>query len=124
MKLDLGEQGDVSILVMSGKLAAGGEEQLREAIDTLLAAGRNKILADFTGVTFMDSSGIGELVSSFRTVERFGGHLKILKPNKRIQDSLSLTRLLPIFEIYEDEATAVASFEEQPRSGAVPDNSV
>jgi len=116
MKLDLGEKGEVSILVLSGKLAAGGEEQLREAIDTLLASGRNEILVDFTDVTFMDSSGIGELVSSFRTVERFGGHLKILKPNKRIQDSLSLTRLLPIFEIYEDEASAVESFGEETRS--------
>jgi anti-sigma B factor antagonist len=116
MKLDLGERGEVSILVLSGKLAAGGEEQLREAIDTLLASGRNEILVDFTDVTFMDSSGIGELVSSFRTVERFGGHLKILKPNKRIQDSLSLTRLLPIFEIYEDETSAVESFGEEARS--------
>jgi anti-sigma B factor antagonist len=96
--------------VLSGKLAAGGEDQLREAIDTLLASGRNEILVDFTDVTFMDSSGIGELVSSFRTVARFGGHLKILKPNRRIQDSLSLTRLLPIFEIFEDEESAVASY--------------
>ena len=110
MKLDLGESGDISILVLSGKLAAGGEEQLREAIDTLLASGRTEILVDFTDVTFMDSSGIGELVSSYRTVERFGGHLKILKPNKKIQDSLSLTRLLPIFEIFEDEESAVASY--------------
>ena len=110
MKLDLGEKGEVSILVLSGKLAAGGVDQLREAIDTLLASGRNEILVDFTDVTFMDSSGIGELVSSFRTVARFGGHLKILKPNKRIQDSLSLTRLLPIFEIFEDEESAVASY--------------
>jgi anti-sigma B factor antagonist len=122
MKLDLGERGAVSILVLSGKLAAGGEDQLREAIDTLLGSGRNEILVDFTEVTFMDSSGIGELVSSFRTVERFGGHLKILKPNKRIQDSLSLTRLLPIFEIYEDEKTAVASFVTEPHSESV-DNS-
>ena len=119
MKLDLGEKGVVSILVLSGKLAAGGEDQLREAIDTLLGSGRNEILVDFTEVTFMDSSGIGELVSSFRTVERFGGHLKILKPNKRIQDSLSLTRLLPIFEIYEDEETAVASFDATTHSGSV-----
>ena len=59
----------------------------------------------------MDSMGIGELVSSYRTVERFGGALKILKPSKRIQDSLSLTRLLPIFEIFEDRDAAIESFE-------------
>ncbi len=72
----------------------------------------------------MDSSGIGELVSSFRTVERFGGHLKILKPNKRIQDSLSLTRLLPIFEIFEDEESAVASFGMASRSESTGNSGV
>jgi anti-anti-sigma factor len=110
MRLDLEERGDVSLLVMDGQLAAGGEAQLREAIDTLLGAGRIRILLDFTGVTFMDSAGIGELVASLRTVERLGGKLKILKPSKKIQDALSLTRLLPIFEVFGDEATAVASY--------------
>jgi anti-sigma B factor antagonist len=110
MKLDLEEKQGVSILVLAGQLTVGGDEQLREAVDTLLASGRTKILVDFTKVSFMDSMGIGELVSSYHTVERFGGNLKILKPSKKIQDSLSLTRLLPIFEVFEDEETAVASF--------------
>ena len=110
MKLDLSERGDVSILVLSGQLAAGEDEQFREAVDTLLAAGRTKILVDFTDVSFMDSAGIGELVSSHRTVQRFGGALKILKPSKKIQDSLTLTRLLPIFEVFEDEDSAIASY--------------
>ena len=110
MKLDLGERGDVSILVLSGQLASGEDKQFREAVDTLLAAGRTKILLDFTGVSFMDSAGIGELVSSYRTVQRFGGALKILKPSKKIEGALTLTRLLPIFEIYEDADSAVASF--------------
>ena len=111
MKLDLQEDGAVSILVLDGQLAVGEDEQFREAIDTLLGSGRSNILLDFTDLTFMDSLGIGELVSSHRTVERFGGSLKILKPSKRIKDSLSLTRLLPIFEIFEDRDAAVASFE-------------
>ena len=110
MKLDLQEDSGVSILVLEGALSVGGDEQLREAIDTLLGSGRSQILVDFTGVTFMDSMGIGELVSSYRTVQRFGGALKILKPSKRIQDSLSLTQILPIFEIHEDRTAAVASF--------------
>ena len=110
MKLDLQEREDVSILVLSGRLAAGGDEQLREAINTLLASGRTKILVDFGEVTYMDSAGIGELVSSYRTTKRFGGALKILKPGKRIEDSLELTQLLPIFEIFEDEDAAIASF--------------
>jgi len=111
MQLDLREKRGVSILVLSGRLAAGEEEQLREAVDTLLAPGRTKILVDFSDVTFMDSAGIGELVASYRTVKRFGGELKILNPRKRIQDSLDLMQLLPIFEIFEDEETAVASYE-------------
>ena len=110
MKLDLQEKGDVSILVLDGQLAAGGDEMFREAIDTLLSSNRTKILVDFTEVTFMDSVGIGELVSSFRTVKRFGGALKILKPSKTIQDTLSLTQLLPIFEVFDDVKSAVASF--------------
>jgi anti-sigma B factor antagonist len=116
MKLDLQERGNVSLLVMNGQLAAGGEAQFREAIDTLLGSGRNRILVDFTDVTFMDSAGIGELVASFRMVQRLGGALKILKPSKKIQDSLSLTRLLPIFEVYEDEDAAVASYVADPPS--------
>jgi anti-sigma B factor antagonist len=110
MKLDLQEDGAVSILVLNGQLAVGEDEQFREAIDMLLGSGRSNILLDFTDLTFMDSMGIGELVSSYRTVERFGGSMKILKPSKRITDSLSLTRLLPIFEIFEDRNAAIASF--------------
>ena len=110
MKLDLKEDGDVSILVLSGQLTTGEAAQLREAVDTLLASDRTKILIDFGDVDFMDSSGIGELVASYRTVGRFGGQLKILKPSERVHDSLSLTQLLPIFEVYDDEKTAIASF--------------
>jgi len=113
MEFDLRENGDVSILVASGQLtAAGNDEDFREAIDTLLAAERIKILVDFRKVAYMDSQGIGELLASRKTVEKFGGSLKILSPSKRVEDSLSITRLLPTFEVYEDEEDAVASFAE------------
>lgn len=111
MNLDLREKDGVSILVLGGQLTGGaGEEQLREAIDTLLAAGRGQILVDFSDVAFMDSAGMGELVSSHRTVERFGGHLKILNPTKRVHNSLTMAKLLPIFEIFDDEDKALESF--------------
>lgn len=111
MKLDLREKDGVSILVLSGQLTGGGgDEQFREAIDTLLAAGRADILVDFTEVTFMDSAGMGELVSGHRTAERFGGKLKILNPTKRVHNSLTMAKLLPIFEIFDDEDKAIASF--------------
>ena len=112
MKLDLRESDGVSILVLAGQLTGGGgDEEFREAIDTLLAAGRNRILVDFTDVTFMDSAGMGELVSGHRTVQRFGGNLKILNPTKRVHNSLTMAKLLPIFEIFDDEDAAVKSFQ-------------
>jgi anti-sigma B factor antagonist len=111
MKLDLRERDGVSILVLSGQLTGGGgDEEFREAIDTLLASDRKQILVDFSDVTFMDSTGMGELVSGHRTVERFGGKLKLLNPSKRVHNSLTMTKLLPIFEIFENEEAAVKSF--------------
>jgi len=110
MNLDLEESGAVSILVLEGQLAGSSSKSFREAMDTLIDSGRTQILLDFTELTFMDSAGIGELVSGYRTIDRLGGSLKILKPGKRIQDTLTLTKLLPIFEVFEDRAAAVASF--------------
>ena len=110
MEFDLREEGRVSILVLSGELTIGAEGQLREAIDTLLEADRCNILLDLADVSFMDSVGIGELVSSYRTAKHLGGALKIMRPTKRVRNSLSLTRLLPILEAFDDLDTALASF--------------
>jgi anti-sigma B factor antagonist len=110
MQLDLLENGNVNVLVLSGQLTIGAEGQLSEAIDTLLESDRTSILLDLTRVSYMDSVGIGELVSSYRTVKRLGGALKILRPTKKVRDTLSLTQLLPIMEVFDDEETAVASF--------------
>lgn len=110
MKLDLEEKGGVSVLVLSGQLTGGAAAQFREAVDTLLGAGRTRILVRFADVPFMDSTGIGELVASLRTVRRFGGDLKILRPSPKVEESLEIARLLPLFEVFEDESAAVASF--------------
>ncbi len=111
MNLDLREKHGISILVLGGQLTGGGgDEQFREAIDTLLAAGRTQILVDFTDITFMDSAGMGELVSGHRTVERFGGALKMLNPNQRVHNTLTLAKLLPIFEVFDDEKEALGSY--------------
>ena len=110
MHLDLKEEQGVSILVLSGQLTTPSDREFREALDTLIDSGRTRILLDLTELDYMDSSGIGELVAGYRTIQRLGGALKILKPSKRIQDSLELTQLLPIFEIYEDAQQAVASY--------------
>ena len=110
MDLDLAESGTVSILVLGGQLVGTSSRSFREAMDTLIESGRLRILLDFTDLTFMDSGGIGELVSGYRTIDRLGGALQILKPGKRIQDTLTLTKLLPIFEVCDDRDTAIASF--------------
>jgi anti-sigma B factor antagonist len=111
MKLDLREKQGVAILDVEGPLTlGGGETMLQEAVDTLVASGRTQILLNLSRLEFMDSAGVGELVASYRMVERFGGVLKILNAPSKVHKSLSLAKLLPIFEIFDDEKEAVASF--------------
>lgn len=111
MKLDLRESNGVTILELSGQLTSGGgDEMLKEAVDTLVASGRTRILINLSQVDFMDSAGVGELVASHRMVERFGGKLKILSASAKVRSSLSTSKLLPIFEVFDDEGEAVASF--------------
>ncbi len=111
MKLDLREKKGVVILEIAGQVTSGGDDtMLQEAIDTLVASGRTRILVNLSKVDFMDSAGVGELVASHRMVERFGGKLKILSASPKVRSSLSTAKLLPIFEVFEDEAEAVESF--------------
>jgi len=115
MKLDLRESQSVAILELAGKLTmGGGDEMLREAVDTLVASGRTHILLDLSKLEFMDSAGVGELVASLRMVARFGGKLKILSVPSNVRRSLAISKLLPIFEIFDDEAEAVSSFSSEP----------
>ena len=108
------------IVDLKGKLTAGlGDQILRESIDELLAEGKKKILLNLSEVSFMDSAGVGELVAGLRTAKRFGAALKLLNASERVQATLYMARLLPIFELYVDETEAVATFSAgcQPRSG-------
>ena len=111
MKLDLREKEGVAILEIKSELTSGGGDTiLREAVDTILASGRSHILLNLSPLQSMDSAGVGELVASYRMVERFGGKLKILNAPSKVKKSLTLAKLLPIFEIFDDEKEAVASF--------------
>lgn len=111
MKLDIREKKSVVILDVSGHVTSGGgEEMLQEAIDTLVASGMTRILINLSKVDFMDSAGVGELVASHRMVERFGGKLKVLSASPKVRSSLSTAKLLPLFEVFEDEAEAIESF--------------
>ncbi len=114
MQLEIRERsaGEIVILEMAGKVTIGeGSVQLREAVSRLREANRNKIILNLAGVTYVDSSGIGELVSSYTTTKSSGGRLKLLNLPKKIKDLLMITKLLTVFEIYEDEQAALDSFQ-------------
>ena len=105
------QEGDVTILDLSGKITIGeGSVQLREAVRRLLDEGRKKILLNLGDVAYVDSSGIGELVSSYTTTNNQGGQLKLLNLTKKIQDLLMITKLLTVFETHDNEQAALASF--------------
>jgi anti-sigma B factor antagonist len=105
------QNGDVCILDVSGKITLGdGSVVIREAVKKLVADGTKKIVLNLGDVTYIDSSGIGELVSAFTSVSNIGGNLKLLNLTKRVQDLLQITKLYTVFEVFNDEASAVASF--------------
>jgi anti-sigma B factor antagonist len=102
---------DVEIISLQGKITIGsGDTQLREVITNAVNAGKNKILLDLSGVTTIDSSGIGELVGSYTTATNRGGKLKLLHLPAKLNELLHVTQLITVFEVYENEAEAVASF--------------
>ena len=105
------QAGDVTVLDMSGKITIGeGSVALRTAIRRLLEEGKKRILLNLAGVSYVDSSGIGELVSSYTAINKEGGQLKLLNLTQKIQDLLAITKLLTVFDTYESEAEALNSF--------------
>ena len=105
------QAGDVTILDLEGKVTIGeGSVALRTTIRRLLGEGKNKILLNLGGVGYIDSSGIGELVSSFTAVNKEDGTLKLLNLTQKIQDLLAITKLLTVFDVFENEGDALASF--------------
>ena len=101
----------VEIIKLEGKITIGaGDQQLREVIGQALANGRTNILLDLSGVTTIDSSGIGELVGSYTTVTNRGGKLKLLHLPAKLNELLHVTQLITVFEVYESEQDALKSF--------------
>jgi anti-sigma B factor antagonist len=102
---------NVEIISLQGKITIGaGDTQLREVISNSVTAGKTNILLDLSGVTTIDSSGIGELVGSYTTVTNRGGKLKLLHLPAKLNELLHVTQLITVFEVYEDEREAVGSF--------------
>ena len=112
MKIVERQVGDVVILDIQGKILIGeGDDALREAVTRLVESGKKKILLNLADVPYVDSAGLGEIVRTYTTVSRKGGKLKLLNLTKKIQDLLSITKLLTVFETYESEDEAVRSYQ-------------
>jgi anti-sigma B factor antagonist len=106
------QAGDVTILDLSGAVRIGeGSVGLRDAIRGLGDGGKKKILLNLAGVNYVDSSGIGELIANYTTVSRQGGQLKLLNLTEKIRNLLVITKLLTVFDSFDDEAEALKSFQ-------------
>ncbi len=111
MQIEERPTGDVIVLDLKGKMTLGeGDELLKDKINSLVHQGRRKVVLNLEGVPYIDSAGLGEIVRTYTTVSRQGGSMKLLNLTKRITDLLSITKLLTVFETYDNEADAVRSF--------------
>jgi anti-sigma B factor antagonist len=111
IKLSSRQVGDVTVVDAAGRITLGeGSSALRDLLRDMVAKGQKKILLNLGEVSYIDSSGIGELVSGFTTVTNQGGSLKLLGLTKRVKDLLQITKLYTVFDVHDDEASAVRSF--------------
>jgi anti-anti-sigma factor len=111
MNVNKRQKGDVTILDLSGKITIGaGDIALRNAVQEAMNAGAQKILLNLKGVSTIDSSGVGELVSSFTTATNRGAKLKLANIPAKVSDVLTITQLITVFDVFDSEDEAVASF--------------
>lgn len=111
VKIETRKVGDVTVVDVSGRITLGeGSSALRDVLRDLSAQGNKKILLNLSEVSYIDSSGIGELVSGFTSVSNGGGTLKLLGLTKRVKDLLQITKLYTVFDVHEEEAHAIRSF--------------
>lgn len=111
MKVNTRQVGGVTILDFSGRITLGeGSVQLRDVVRDQLAAGHKQFLVNLGDVSYIDSSGIGELMSAYTSVKNKGGEVKLLNLTKRVHDLLQITKLYTVFDIRDDEAHAIDAF--------------
>jgi len=111
MQIDERVVDDVTILDLKGKMTLGeGDELLKDKINSLASQGHKKLVLNLEAVPYIDSAGLGEIVRTYTSISRQGGKLKLLNVSKRIYDLLVITKLVTIFDSYEDENEAVRSF--------------
>lgn len=103
--------GEVTVIDLDGRITLGeGSNLLRDLIREKLSRGRRKILLNMSAVNYVDSTGLGELVSAYRFIKSEGGELKLLGINQKVTDLLQITKLYTVFDIHRDEAQAISSF--------------
>lgn len=111
VKMTTRQVGDVTVVDAVGRITLGdGATTFRDTVRDLANAGNKKLLLNLAEVSYIDSSGIGEMVSGFTTVSNQGGQMKLLNLTKRVKDLLQITKLYTVFEVFDDEAHAVRSF--------------
>jgi len=113
MNISVRKKKDVAIVDFVGRLAAGvGDSMLPQLVAQILEEGYKKILLNLSGMDYIDSNGLGELVQSLKTSKRYGASLRLLKPQDRVTKTLRLTNLLPMFTVYDSESEALKAFTE------------
>ena len=105
--------GDVAIVTVTGDITLnkGGDVVLKDKVRSLLQQGRKKLIIDLGNVSYVDSAGLGELVGAYATAKHNGGALKLLRTTKRLKDLLTVTKLVTVFDDYDNESDALASFQ-------------
>jgi len=111
MKIEKRKKGNVTILDLKGKILFGdGIEELRTSINNVIKDNEKNLLLNFSEVPYLDSTGLGEVVRSYTTIKNQGGQVKIIKLSHKVKDLLTVTKLITVFESFENEDEAVQSF--------------
>jgi anti-anti-sigma factor len=112
MKLSIRKAKDIVVIDAEGRIALGeGDVEIKQAVDDLLHKGNKSIILNLAKVPYLDSAGLGEIMRCFTALRRDGGNFKLVSPNQRIIDLLSITKLLNVFDIYDNESSAIKSFQ-------------
>jgi len=111
MKIEKRKKGDVVVLDLKGKILIGdGIDELRDSINNAIKDNETKVLLNFADVPYLDSTGLGEVVRSYTSIKKSGGTIKIVNLTNKVRDLLSVTKLITVFDTFENEDDAIASF--------------
>jgi anti-sigma B factor antagonist len=111
MKLSTRKSANVIIIDVEGKIVLGdGDVEIKKAVDDFVSRGNNNFILNLTHVPYLDSAGLGEIIRCYTALRKAGGDFKLLAPNQRVLDLLTITKLLSVFDSFDNETAAVASF--------------